>query len=120
MISEANHDHRRAMTQKMNMGTAFEKMNQFDSALHYTQEAHKEMLRTGENVNPIIFRNFGIIQAKLGNNRMSLNYYKKSLKMYQVGSRGRANVILYHLIAKLYQKENQLDSSIYYAQRGLE
>ncbi len=119
-IAEMYQDRQRISIQKMNMGTAFEKMNQLDSSLYYTEEAHKEMLRIGMDINPIIFRNLGIIQAKLGNIRMAMHYCKKSLNMNQVGSRGRANVILYHLISKLYQKQNQLDSSIYYAQRGLE
>ncbi len=119
-IAEFYQNRQQISNQKMNMGTAFEKMNQLDSALYYTQEAHKEMLRIGININPIIFRNLGIIQAKLGNIPMAMNYCQKSLKMTQVGSRGRAKVILYHIISKLYQKKNQVDSSIYYAQRGLE
>ncbi|WP_298352432.1 ATP-binding protein [Runella sp.] len=116
VIYEANHNYPQVSTQKMNIGNAFEKINQLDSALYYEQQAYEEMLRAGTDINPIIFRNLGNIQAKLGNNRLAMDYYQKSLPL----SIGRVKAIVLNLMAKLYQKENQLDSSIYYAQRGLD
>jgi two-component system NtrC family sensor kinase len=119
-ISEANHDRRQMRTMKMNMGIVYEKMNQLDSALYYGQQAYQEMIQAGTGINPIIFRNLGNIQVKLGNNRLAMDYYQKSLQVNQAGGRDRIDIIVLNLIAKLYQKENQPDSSIYYAQRGLE
>ncbi|MFN8347656.1 MAG: ATP-binding protein [Spirosomataceae bacterium] len=119
VVSEANHNYQRVRTMKMNMGNAFEKMNQLDSALYYGQQAYEEMVRAGNGINPIVFRNLGNIQAKLGNNRLAMEYYQKGLQV-QGESGGRVTAIALNQIAKLYQKEKQLDSSIYYAQKGLE
>jgi two-component system NtrC family sensor kinase len=117
VISKANH-HRSGRTLKMHMGDMFENMNQLDSALYYVQQAYKETLQAGGVVNPLIFRNLANIQAKRGNNRLAMDYYQKSL--HSASFRGRNNANVLHLIAKLYQKENKLDSSIYYAREGLE
>ncbi len=119
VIYEANHNYQLVRTQKMNIGNAFEKMNQLDSALYYGQQAYKDMARAGNGINPIVFRNLGNIQAKLGNNRLAMEYYRKSLQVQGEDGRQVTGTFL-NQIAKLYQKENQLDSSIYYAQRGLE
>ncbi|WP_394993968.1 ATP-binding protein [Emticicia sp.] len=116
-INERNHQ--KATGVKMNIGNILEKMNQLDSALYYTTEVYQELLQSKDNINPIIFRNFGNIHAKLGNNRLAMNYYKKSLQFYQDGSRGRTKAIVLNQIAKLFQKEKQLDSSIHYAQKAL-
>ena len=116
-INERNHQ--KATGVKMNIGNVLEKMNQLDSALYYTTEVYQELLQSKDNINPIIFRNFGNIHAKLGNNRLAMNYYKKSLQFYQDGSRGRTKAIVLNQIAKLFQKEKQLDSSIHYAQKAL-
>jgi two-component system NtrC family sensor kinase len=116
VIAEANNNYPQVRTIKMNMGNAFEKMSQLDSALHYEQQAYREMLRAGNGINPIVFRNLGNIQAKLGNDRLAMDYYQKSLPL----SIGRVKAIVLNLTAKLYQKEKQLDSSMYYAQRGLD
>jgi two-component system NtrC family sensor kinase len=117
VIDEANHMSGEA--QKMNIGNAFEKMNQLDSALYYEQQAYKEMGRAGNGINSIVFRNLGNIQTKLGNTRLAMEYYRKGLQM-QADGRGRVKSIVLNQIAKLYQKENQIDSSIYYAQKGIE
>jgi two-component system NtrC family sensor kinase len=119
VVSEANHDYQRVRVQKMNMGHAFEKMNQLDSALYYGQQAYEEMAQAGNGINPIMFRNLGNIQAKLGNNRLAMEYYRKSLQVQGEDGRQVTGTFL-NQIAQLYRKENQLDSSIYYAQRGLE
>ena len=119
VIYEANHNYPQVRTQKMNIGNAFEKMNQLDSALYYEEQAYEDMARAGNGINPIVFRNLGNIQAKLGNNRLAMEYYRKGLQA-QGGSGGRVTSIALNQIAKLYQKENQLDSSIYYARKGLE
>lgn len=118
VVSEANRDYQRVRTMKMNMGNAFEKMNQLDSALYYGQQAYRAMVQAGNGINPIVFRNLGNIQAKLGNNRLAMEYYQKGIQV-QGESGGRVTAIALNQIAKLYQKEKQLDSSIYYAQKGL-
>ncbi|MCP1381231.1 ATP-binding protein [Runella salmonicolor] len=118
LVSEANHDYQRVRAQKMSIGNAFEKMNQLDSALYYGQQAYEEMARAGNGINPIVFTNLGNIQAKLGNNRLAMEYYRKSLQVQGEDGRQVTGSFL-NQIAQLYQKENQLDSSIYYAQKGL-
>ena len=49
-----------------------------DSALYYEQQAYKEMLQAGEDVNLIIFRNLENIQAKPGNDRLAMDYIKRA------------------------------------------
>ena len=105
-INERNHQ--KATGVKMNIGNVLEKMNQLDSALYYTTEVYQELLQSKDNINPIIFRNFGNIHAKLGNNRLAMNYYKKSLQFYQAGNRGRTKAIVLNQIAQLFKKENNL------------
>lgn len=104
-IAKAKHDSRQVLIQKMNIGLVFEKMNQLDSALYYEQQAYEGMYRAGTGINPITFRNLGNIQAKLSNNRLAMDYYKKSLQVNQAGGKGIIDMVVMNLIAKLYQKE---------------
>jgi two-component system NtrC family sensor kinase len=117
-VAETYGDRQRMSNQKMNMGQAYEKMNQLDSALWYEQQAYDEMRRGDNGINPVVLRNLGSIQAKLGNKRLAMDYYQKCLQLYGIGSRGRNIAIVFYLMAELYRKENQSDSAVYYARKA--
>ena len=101
------------------MGTAFEGMNQLDSASFYEEKA----IETFHKVNheePLVYQTLGDIAMKSGSPGDALSYYEKSLRIAIRNNERRASAYAYNKIASFYKNENQPDSAIYYAGKGLE
>lgn len=84
-----------------------------DSALMYVRLKYQQVL-------PTTFRNLGRVQAKKGNYRSALEYYRQSLNADSNGTRTQEyNAYIYNLMGDVYQKMNQTDSCIFYAKQAL-
>ena len=101
------------------MAESFEKMNELDSALYYNKLSEQEFIKIGR-VEPQLTIRMGNIQTKLGNYALALESYRKTLQITNAQNDNFYSSTTYYRIAKLFQKQNQIDSSIYYARLGLD
>jgi two-component system NtrC family sensor kinase len=120
-IGEKNHVSDLLVVAYNNIGREYIDHNKFDSAYYFIKKAYDFSLKnkiTKDIGYPV--RSFGIIQFKKGNYRGAIDFYNKSIKSIP----GRDNHYLlsedYRRIAEAYQRENKIDSCIYYAKQALE
>ena len=102
------------------LATDYHLMNKTDSAQYYAQLAYEatnrwkvEWLRSGN------FMVMGNLQSELGNFSLALDYLHKSAHYGHVRLQYLNSSQAYLLIAKVYQKTNQPDSCVFYAQKAL-
>ncbi len=100
------------------LGTAYEKMNQLDSALFFAQKGYN--LATNNMVAlPYVFIALGSIYEKLTNYQQAEENYRLAIQ------RGKGYNFLFSLasseyhLARLFKKTGDLDSCIYYAREAL-
>ena len=68
----------------------------------------------------MVYQTLGDIAMKSGSPGDALSYYQKSLRIAIKNNERRASAYAYNKIAFFYKNENQPDSAIYYAGKGLE
>jgi len=101
------------------MGVAFDGMNQFDSASLYEEKAI-ETFQKYNHEEPLVYQTLGDVAVKLGKPGEALNFYQKSLQIALKNNERRASATAYNKIAAFYKNQNQPDSAIDYAGKGLE
>ncbi len=98
------------------------KMHMLDSALYYNKIAY-HIADTGHNQQYMIdfaVRVFASIYAEKGEDELALKYYRQFVTdFYKYNLNNREIDRVYLGIAKLYQKKNEIDSSIFYAEKAL-
>jgi two-component system NtrC family sensor kinase len=99
-------------------GNAYDEMNELDSAYYYEQKAIKIFAKTGRK-EPIIYKILGDIALKKGDKQGALKQYQQCLQIAIINNESRATGFAYNKIAAFYKNENQSDSAIYYASKGL-
>jgi two-component system NtrC family sensor kinase len=106
---------------ELNLGNVFERMNQLDSASYYAKQAYNKIVQVPKiRQLPLILELLARIEAKKGNKSLALNYYQRSIKAAIINKDHRTGSISYSETAQWYSQQNQPDSCIYYAQKGLE
>lgn len=103
---------------KENLAQIFEQMNQLDSALYYLQVADKQRIKIGDGRQGV-YLTYGNVYTKLGNYPLALSYYKKNLALNIENNNHQTTARTLVAMARLFQKQNQADSSIFYAKKGL-
>src|SRR5665213_2428898 len=119
LLSEANNSEESLAYALLDMGSAFEEMNQLDSAYFYEESAITTFQKY-KREEPLVYITLGDIEIKSGKPAEALSYYKKSLQISVKNNERRASAIAYNKIAEFYKNVNQPDSAIYYAVEGLE
>ena len=119
LLSEANNSEESLAYALLDMGSAFEEMNQLDSAYFYEESAITTFQKY-KREEPLVYITLGDIEIKSGKPAEALSYYKKSLQISVKNNERRASAIAYSKIAEFYKNVNQPDSAIYYAVEGLE
>ena len=104
------------------IGYAYSKNNQLDSALNYIQKATTiwKSLKLSDDFNALFFELVGDIQFDLGNQPLAFDYLQKSIQINQKNNFLLTGAIAHIVIAGFYKKIGQVDSSIYYARKGLD
>jgi len=90
-------------------GSVYQEMSKLDSALfylHHGDSGEYNLLMLGNSY------------AKMGNNSLALSYYKKAIPRLAGSNNFKDLTDAYIGMAKVYEKENKIDSSIHYAKRG--
>jgi signal transduction histidine kinase len=103
----------------LNLGQVYEKSDQLDSAWYYGNKAY-ENLDLVVDLKADICRTLGNIKVKSGESLSAFRYYNESIDAAESLKDYRAVSFAYSELAKFYKTENQIDSSIYYASKGLE
>ena len=103
---------------KENLARIFDQMNQLDSALYYLQIADKQRVKV-KSVRQRVSSTYGNVYSKLGEYPLALSYYKKNLALTIKNNNHQNTARTFVEMARLFQKQNQADSSIYYAKKGL-
>ena len=119
-IAEDLQDEPQLAIRQVIIGGAYLYTNQLDSAVQYLQPAYRNVVRLKMmDMYPFILRNLGLLENKLGNNKAALAYCRQSVQAARQINDHRNAAFTYNLIASFYQQQNQLDSSIIYAENGL-
>jgi len=103
----------------LNLGQVYERSDQLDSAWYYGNKAY-ENLDLVVDLKADICRTLGNIKVKSGESLSAFRYYNESIDAAESLKDYRAVSFAYSELAKFYKTENQIDSSIYYAGKGLE
>ena len=103
----------------LNLGQVYEKSNRLDSALYYAEKAY-ENLNLVVDLKADICRTLGNIKIKSADRVSAFRYYNESIDAAEQLKDYRAVSFAYAEMAKVYRAESKIDSSIYYAKRGLE
>jgi len=118
-IGEKTHSNEILISVYNNIGRVYLDMNRLDSALFYTRKAYDFSLKNKMHNIGYVIRNFGIIQFKKGNLKGAIDFYKKSIKNIPGGDNHYLLSEDYRRIAEAYQRENKIDSCIYYAKQAV-
>jgi two-component system, NtrC family, sensor kinase len=119
---EKYHNQVGILTEKMQLGRAFEELNQLDSALYYENQAYDGMLRIRKNellINPLVYRNLGRIYSKLGNDSLALANGHKALFISRNTNFQFGYAFTLVDLGLFFKRLGRTDSSIYYAKQGL-
>ncbi len=119
-VFKASHDTNSMLVAMNNIGVGYTEMNQLDSALYYFQQVYAARVQ-GNLEGELILNHlgFGNVYLKKKNYPLALDYFKKAMQDCIKMNNHRESAAANNRTALVYQKLNQLDSSIYYAQRGL-
>ena len=120
-IAEKTHSNDLITVAYNNTGRAYIELNKLDSGYYYIKKAYDFSLETKMTNNigyPI--RSFGIIEFKKGHIQRAIDFYNKSIKSIPGGNNHYLLSEDYRRMAEAYQRENKIDSSIYYGKLAFE
>ena len=103
-----------------NIGFTYLKLKQYDSAILYAQQAYTIASRI--NYLWIIgssFSDLGTIYFETGKNTLALEYYRLSFPYFKKMERNEELAFAYLGIAKVFEKNEQKDSALFYAKASL-
>ncbi|MHB1179531.1 MAG: tetratricopeptide repeat-containing sensor histidine kinase [Daejeonella sp.] len=109
-----------------NVGVIYLYANRLDSAEKYLFQSFEGLKHSqyihGSLGNPTSFvvREIGRLQEKLGHDKDALHYYRQSIVEAQVENDLRGITMSYQYLSDWFKKNNQPDSSIYYAGKALQ
>lgn len=103
------------------IGTTFMQQKRLDSALYYIQRAYEYAIaRDVEVMFPYVLLELSNIHLSIGKNRLALEYLYTALEVPFTNKSPDIKSNLYVAIAKLYQKEGNFDSSLYYGNKAFQ
>ncbi|HEY8782993.1 MAG TPA: ATP-binding protein [Mucilaginibacter sp.] len=105
-----------------NIAETYLKMHMPDSALYYNKIAYHiaDTEHNQQYMKDFAIRVFATIYAEKGEDKTALNYYRRFVSdFYRYNLNNREIDRAYLGMAKLYRKDNKIDSSIFYAENAL-
>ena len=118
IYSKLNTNAEQITTTLANIGEAYNRKNQLDSALYYLQLSYERALKGNEYVMPFCLTRLGIVNLKLKNYTAAYEYAQKAITSADKGKNIRSQCMINQILSEYYKATNKLDSSIYYAKIG--
>ncbi len=105
-----------------NLGEVYLRHNQLDSALHYLQAAHHNLLPDPKTsaVLPFSFSRLGMVYLKLKKYDAAYEYAQKAIELGKMDKNIRVQIKGNQITSEYYQSSNKIDSAIYYAQKAFD
>jgi signal transduction histidine kinase len=105
-----------------NLGEVYFKNNQLDSALHYLQIAHKNIVSNprATAIAPFTFSRLSMVYLKLNKYDAAYEYAQKAIELGKVDKNIRVQIKGNQITSQYYQSANKIDSAIYYALKALD
>ena len=105
------------MNELSNIGNAYEKLNMPDSALYYELSMYNNK-HFPFDIIPELLGRLGNAYTALGKYNVALGYYRKGLADAVIAKAPADGMLIDLQMAKLFNKVNNADSSIYYARKA--
>ncbi len=119
VISEKTNNQLLTQILFLNIGLDFCELNQLDSALFYTKKSYELARRIGsDNINVLLY-NVGTIDYRQQRYESALNYYRRSVPLSKKKQDYRILGEIYNEMALIFNAQNQRDSTLFYAEKGL-
>ncbi|GAB4041358.1 tetratricopeptide repeat-containing sensor histidine kinase [Spirosoma gilvum] len=109
----------RIRSSHMNLALNLAETNNLDSAMYHAQRALTLSEQAKLRINPLIYRNIGIIYFKQKNFRKALTYWEMARQLAQPLGEYRTLAIVNFLSASVYRELHQRDSCLYFAKISL-
>ena len=106
------------LSTEVNIGTAFMYNNQLDSAFAHLQKAYDETL-DDKQWHPAFLMFLGDLKFRLGLHQVALDFLHQSIDIFQNNKDHYSTSDACRIIAGFFKEMNQVDSSLYYAKKGL-
>jgi signal transduction histidine kinase len=104
-----------------NISRGFRRNNQFDSAQVYTRLAMRYLdISKDDHLASWILMEAGSLQFELGNKETAFSYLHKCIEINTKNFDNFYGSFAYNVIAGFFKSTGQVDSSIFYAKRGLD
>ena len=105
----------------MNLGAIFLAMNQIDSSLYYSNKVLDQAIGGHMPRNlPYILMNVASAYSKKGDNAQAMSNFSKALIASDQSQSIRFKNLIYQALAEHYQRNNQPDSSAFYAKKAID
>lgn len=103
-----------------NLGAVYLATNSLDSSLMYSQRAY-EIFTRKKNISNIayVFINLGGVHSKLGNAPLAMGYFKMAINKGESTNTLRYLNLAYVALAEHFLRNNQTDSSSFYAKKAI-
>jgi tetratricopeptide (TPR) repeat protein len=119
-LAEALKDESSLTTILLGIGDTYETLDRLDSARFYTQQAYELAVRMKNvDLRGIALNNLGNIHSKMGQEELAMGYYQLSMADYRDQDDYEGICEISFGMAKLFQKKNQPDSTLYYSRQSL-
>ena len=104
---------------EQNLGAVFMLNNQYDSAFAHLQ---KLVTETSDNdyIRPTLLMFFGDLQFRMGKRNEGLDYLRQSFEKFQKRNDPYSLGDVCRFISECFRQMNMVDSSIFYAKKGLD
>jgi len=104
---------------EQNLGAVFMLNSQLDSAFAHLQKLFNET-SAGDASRPTILMFFGDLQFRMGKKNEGIDYLRQSISIFQKINNPYSLGDACRFISECFRKMNMIDSSIFYAKKGLE
>jgi two-component system NtrC family sensor kinase len=112
-------DEAREASSIITLSVAYRQINQLDSALQILQPIYERVAKNSKIDKPFFISEWGALQFELGNYSSSFENIREAIAFNEKsGNKRRLSTVL-NRMAIMFQRSNQPDSAIYYAQRAL-
>lgn len=106
--------------QYTNLGNAYEKLNQLDSALYYANKVYETEYVKNKGTWTWPAYVLGVIHAKLHNYDLALAYYHQADKLAIHNNNFKDRLDNYNGMAEVFKEKDQIDSVIFYSREALQ